>query len=97
MVSFCRPVQKGYVYIVIFKLVRNDLMRHVQATQEKAGFSGLIAAVEAGEKIAIVRRGRVVACLVPHQPQLAAEVLAPVWRQRNHVDNDLAPPSDLIP
>ncbi len=72
-------------------------MRHVQATQAKAGFSGLIAAVEAGEKIAIVRRGRVVACLVPHQPQLASEVFAPIWGKKDSSDSDLAPPPDLMP
>lgn len=72
-------------------------MRHVQVTQAKAGFSGLIAAVEAGEKIAIVRRGRVVACLVPHEPKLASEVLAPLWDQTNSADNDLTSPSDLRP
>ena len=72
-------------------------MRHIQATQAKVGFSGLIAAVEAGEKIAIVRRDRVVACLVPHEPQLASEVLAPVWRDGNNPENDLTPPLDIVP
>ena len=40
-------------------------MRHVQLAEAKAKLSGLLAAVEAGETVASMRRGRVVARLVP--------------------------------
>ena len=43
-------------------------MRSVQITEAKAKFSGLLAEVEAGETIRIMRRGRVIARLVPERP-----------------------------
>jgi prevent-host-death family protein len=82
---------------MVILLSGENSMRQVQATQAKASFSGLIAAVEAGEKIAIMRRGRVVACLVPHVQKMASEVLASIWHERTQADQSLKAPPDLIP
>ena len=54
-------------------------MRCVQATEAKAKFSGLLAAVEAGETVTIMRRGRVIARLVPDAPTPAADAFRPLW------------------
>ena len=56
-------------------------MRRVQVTEAKARFSGLLAAVEAGETVAIMRRGRVIARLVPDTPISAAEAFRPLLRK----------------
>jgi prevent-host-death family protein len=70
-------------------------MRHVQVTEAKAAFSGLLAAVEAGESVAITRRGRVIARLVPDAPAMAAEAFRPFW---HHVEEiDLVAPADSPP
>lgn len=67
-------------------------MRTIQIVEAKARFSALLAAVEAGEEIAITRHGRVVARLVPDKPRMAAEVFQPFWEKP---DLDLLPPDDL--
>lgn len=69
-------------------------MRAVQVVEAKAKFSSLLAAVEAGEEIAITRHGRVVARLVPDTPRMAADLFRPFW---DEPDIDLAAPADLAP
>ncbi|MFU8821745.1 MAG: type II toxin-antitoxin system Phd/YefM family antitoxin [Gammaproteobacteria bacterium] len=66
-------------------------MRRVQVVEAKASFSALLAAVEAGETVAITRHGRVVARLVPDAPRMAAEVFSPFWSVRDEIDL-VAPP-----
>ncbi|WP_295430933.1 type II toxin-antitoxin system Phd/YefM family antitoxin [uncultured Thiodictyon sp.] len=68
-------------------------MRSVQVVEAKAKFSALLAAVEAGETVAIMRRGRVVAQLVPDSPRMAADPFRPLWAEQD--DIDLALPADL--
>jgi prevent-host-death family protein len=70
-------------------------MRHVQITEAKARLSGLLAAVEAGETVAIMRRGRIVARLVPDLPTSAAEAFRPMWQQEDEID--LVAPDDAPP
>ena len=70
-------------------------MRRVQVTEAKAAFSGLLAAVEAGETVAITRRGRVIARLVPDTPSLAADAFRPFWDA--HEEIDLVAPDDEPP
>ncbi|MFW5452908.1 type II toxin-antitoxin system Phd/YefM family antitoxin [Thioalkalivibrio sulfidiphilus] len=70
-------------------------MRTVQIVEAKAHFSALLAAVEAGEEIAITRHGKVVARLVPDRPRMASELFRPMW---DHADEmELEAPADLIP
>lgn len=69
-------------------------MRTYQVVEAKAKFSALLAAVEAGEEIAITRHGRVVARLVPDRPRMAAELFRPFWED---TDIDLEAPPDLPP
>ena len=66
-------------------------MRAIQITEAKAKFSALLAAVEAGEEIAITRHGRVVARLVPDTPRMAADLFRPFWSEP---DVDLDAPTD---
>ena len=54
-------------------------MRAIQIGEAKAKFSALLAAVEAGEEIAITRHGRVVARPVPDTPRMAADLFRPFW------------------
>ena len=56
-------------------------MRSVSVVEVKAHLSALLAAVEAGEEIAITRRGRVVARLIPDAPRSAADVFRPIWEE----------------
>ena len=70
-------------------------MRSVQVTEAKAKLSGLLAAVEAGETIAIMRRGRVIARLVPEKPSMAADAFRPFWADRDEID--LVAPEDAPP
>nr|WP_296749951.1 type II toxin-antitoxin system prevent-host-death family antitoxin [Thioalkalivibrio sp.] len=70
-------------------------MRRVQVTEAKARFSGLLAAVEAGETVAIMRRGRVIARLVPDTPISAAEAFRPLWQDQDEID--LIAPADAPP
>lgn len=69
-------------------------MRAVQVVEAKAKFSSLLAAVEAGEEIAITRHGRVVARLVPDSPRMAADLFRPFWED---ADIDLEAPADQAP
>ena len=58
-------------------------MRTVQVVEAKATFSSLLAAVEAGEEIAITRRGKLVARLIP-EPKAglsAADVFRDAWSE----------------
>ena len=70
-------------------------MRRVQVVEAKAGFSALLAAVEAGETVAITRHGRVVARLVPDAPRSAAELFEPFWAEADEID--LVAPLDAPP
>lgn len=67
-------------------------MRTVQVVEAKAKFSSLLAAVEAGEEVAITRHGRIVARLVPDVPRMADEVFRPLWGAQ---DMDIEAPEDL--
>ncbi len=69
-------------------------MRVVQVVEAKARFSSLLAAVEAGEEIAISRHGRVVARLVPDTPRMAADLFRPFWEAS---DIDVEAPPDRAP
>ncbi len=66
-------------------------MRTIQIVEAKAKFSALLAAVEAGEEIAITRHGRVVARLVPDTPRMAADLFRPFWEAP---DLDIEAPAD---
>lgn len=70
-------------------------MRQVQIAEAKAELSGLLAAVEAGETVAIMRRGRVVARLVPEAQIMAAEAFRPLWQAGGEID--LVAPDDRPP
>ena len=69
-------------------------MRAIQIVEAKAKFSALLAAVEAGEEIAITRHGRVVARLVPDTPRMAADLFCPFWEA---ADIDIEAPADHAP
>ena len=69
-------------------------MRAIQIVEVKATFSALLAAVEAGEEIAITRHGRVVARLVPDTPRMAADLFRPLW---DAADIDIQAPADQAP
>ena len=69
-------------------------MRVIQIVEAKAKFSALLAAVEAGEEIAITRHGRVVARLVPDTPRMAADLFRPFW---DASDIDIETPADQAP
>ncbi|APR03257.1 type II toxin-antitoxin system Phd/YefM family antitoxin [Thauera chlorobenzoica] len=68
-------------------------MRTVAVVEAKSQFSALLAAVESGEEVAITRRGRVVARLVPDTPRSAADVFRPCWQDGGL---DLAAPADAL-
>jgi len=70
------------------------VMRTYQIVEAKAKFSALLAAVEAGEEIAITRHGRVIARLVPDSPRSAADLFRPFWGE---TDIDLEAPLDKAP
>jgi len=69
-------------------------MRTVQIVEAKARFSALLAAVEAGEEIAITRHGKVVARIVPDTPRMAADLFRPFWDEDGI---DLETPADVPP
>ncbi len=69
-------------------------MRSVQVAEAKAKFSALLAAVEAGEEIAITRHGKVVARIVPDSPRMAADLFRPFWGES---DVDIEAPEDVTP
>lgn len=72
-------------------------MRSVPVVEAKSHFSALLAAVEAGEEIAITRHGRPVARLVPAAVQTAADVFQVLWTRENIDEFDLAAPEDFPP
>jgi prevent-host-death family protein len=69
-------------------------MHTMPIVEAKAGFSALIARVEAGEEVAITRRGRVVARLVPERPQMAVDLFRSL---PDLPESDLEAPEDLSP
>lgn len=56
-------------------------MRTVAVVEAKSQFSALLAAVERGEEVAITRRGRVIARLVPDTARSAADVFRVCWQE----------------
>lgn len=56
-------------------------MRTVAVVEAKSQFSALLAAVESGEEVAITRRGRVIARLIPDTPRSAADVFRFCWQE----------------
>ena len=56
-------------------------MRTVAVVEAKSQFSALLAAVESGEEVAITRRGRVIARLVPDTARSAADVFSVCWQE----------------
>jgi prevent-host-death family protein len=75
-------------------------MRSVQVVEAKAKFSALLAAVEAGETVAIMRRGRVIAQLVPDSPRMAADAFRPLWADQDDIDLVVSadrPPEPVVP
>ena len=61
-------------------------MRRVEVVEAEAGFTALLAAVEAGETVAITRHGKVIARLVPGGSRSAADVFAPFWAEADEID-----------
>lgn len=72
-------------------------MRRVQVVEAKAQFSALLAAVEAGESVAITRHGAVVARMVPDHPRMASEVFEHLWNSETNNEIDLVAPEDIPP
>jgi prevent-host-death family protein len=74
-------------------------VRTIQIVEAKAHFSALLAAVEAGETVAITRHGKVVARLVPDTPSSAADVFRPFWTATSEANDqfDVTAPEDLPP
>lgn len=54
-------------------------MRRVSVVEAKSRLSALLAEVEAGAEIAVTRRGKIVARLVPDRPRGAAEAFRDIW------------------
>ena len=71
-------------------------MRSIPVVEAKAHFSALLAAVEAGEQIAITRHGRAVARLLPPSAQTAADALRELWSEDGG-EFDLVAPADAPP
>lgn len=69
-------------------------MKSISVVEAKARFSALLAAVEAGEEIAVTRHGKVVARLVPGAPRMAADAFRDFWQD---ACTDLQAPPDLPP
>lgn len=68
-------------------------MRTVAVAEATSQFSALLAAVENGEEVAITRRGRVIARLIPDAARSAADVFRPC-RQEGGLD--LSAPADTL-
>jgi len=66
-------------------------MRTWNVVQAKSRFSALLAEVEAGAEIAVTRRGKVVARVVPDGPRIAASAFSDFWSGQ---DMDLQAPAD---
>lgn len=69
-------------------------MKTLPVAEVKARFSVLLAEVAQGGVIAITRKGRVVARLVPEAPGMAANAFRPFWTAE---DIDLEAPADNLP
>lgn len=69
-------------------------MRTVPVADAKAHLSALLTAVEEGEEVAITRRGRIIARLVPDRPRSAADVFRPCWAEGGI---ELEAPPDAYP
>lgn len=57
-------------------------MRTIRINEAEAAFHTLLAAVEAGEELALTRHGRIVARMLPNLPQVAG---APRRRREDRV------------
>jgi prevent-host-death family protein len=71
-------------------------MRTVAVVEAKSQFSALLAAVESGEEVAITRRGRVIARLVPDTARSAADVFRACW-QEGGLDLEALPDTSAEP
>ncbi len=69
-------------------------MRTYEFDEAKIRFNELLAAVEAGEEIAITRHGRVIARVVPDTQRIAADLFRPFWGE---TDINLEAPVDKLP
>lgn len=65
-------------------------MRTIPVAEAKAHLSALLAAVEEGEEVAVTRRGRIIARLVPDTPRNAADVFRPCWAEGG-IDMEASP------
>jgi len=72
-------------------------MRHIQVVEAKSQFSALLAAVEAGESVAITRHGAVVARIVPDRQRMASEIFEPFWKASESSEIDFVAPEDIPP
>ncbi|MBV2263931.1 MAG: type II toxin-antitoxin system prevent-host-death family antitoxin [Thauera sp.] len=71
-------------------------MRTVAVVEAKSQFSALLAAVERGEEVAITRRGRVIARLIPDTPRSAADLFRVCW-QEGELDLEAPPDAPAEP
>ena len=71
-------------------------MRTVAVVEAKSQFSALLAAVESGEEVAITRRGRVIARLIPDTPRSAADLFRVCW-QEGGLDLEAPPDAPVEP
>jgi len=69
-------------------------MKTVNVVQAKSRFSALLAEVETGAEIAVTRRGKVVARVVPDGPRMAASAFSDLWSSDE--DIDLQAPEDAL-
>lgn len=69
-------------------------MQTVPVVEAKTRFSAMLAAVEGGEEVAITRRGKIVARLVPDRPRSAADLFRSI---PTGDDLDLSAPEDRLP
>jgi prevent-host-death family protein len=72
------------------------VMKSVSVVEAKAHFSALLAEVEAGGQVAVMRHGKVVARLVPEQAQTALNALEHLWAG-DTCTVDLQEPADSPP
>ena len=68
-------------------------MKTLNVVQAKSRFSALLAEVEAGAEIAVTRRGKVVARVVPDSPRTAASAFSDFWADQDST-LDLQAPED---
>ena len=67
-------------------------MKSISVVEAKARFSAVLAAVEAGEEVAVTRHGKVIARIVPDRSPIAADAFRDFWQDD---DIDLQEPPDL--